>query len=180
MRELADNYKQLAQARKNVESVYQAVSNGTTLPMTSVDLVETERVYQQIMLNLSLLEPNSEARLNGGDYRMKEGEWNCFSCTYIQAKNLLAFLSGIEVLRAANELQPKLLNELLEFLLGFYETQQLPNSLHRKLLETLGVLLLLLSVSQPTLVQSIFAHRLVDSGKVAELLKFLVLKLREF
>ena len=73
MRELADNYKQLAQARKNVEAMYQAVINGTTLPTSNVDLAETERVYQQIMLNLSLLEPNSEVRLSGGDYRMREG-----------------------------------------------------------------------------------------------------------
>ena len=40
---------------------------------------------------------------------------------------------------------------------------------------------MLMSVSHPKLVQSIFRERLHhDNGKVAKLLKFLVLKLREF
>lgn len=180
MRELSDNYKQLAQARKNVEAVYQAVTNGTTLPTHTFELAETERIYQQVMLNLSLLEGSTDDQPNTGEYRMRENEWNCFSCTYTQAKNLLAFLSGIEVLRVANQLQPQLLNELLEFLLELYQKQKLAVSLHRKLVETLATLCLLLTSNELKLVQSIFHERLAGSSKAAELLKFLVLKLREF
>jgi hypothetical protein len=94
---LGENYKILAQARKRVDAMYRAVSNCTTLPNAAVDMNEIERVYHQIMLNLSLLE-TSESRPVLNDYKVLEGEWACFSCNYIQADNLISFLNNIELL----------------------------------------------------------------------------------
>lgn len=58
MKELGENYKTLMGIRKKADALYKAVTMHTTIKNTMVDVNDLDKIYSQIMLNLSLLGPS--------------------------------------------------------------------------------------------------------------------------
>lgn len=143
MRELSDNYRQMMLVRAKADNFYLAVKNKSTIPSTPVDISELERIYGQIMLNLSLLGSNDKKNISE-EYRYFEGNWLCYSCSYIQVSNLLSFLTEKDVLTLVEKYDREgFIKNLIGPLAKLHREDKLSRSHHNKIVEVLGGILLL-------------------------------------